>query len=116
MRYLPLFAELRATARSAAAPSSTQASINATTGVATFAAGSGLDLADALGDIAARFTAATNTAGEFAFFQVGGTGNFHLFISDGTAGLSANDVVVELVGVTTIGSIDLASGNPTILT
>jgi Ca2+-binding RTX toxin-like protein len=83
-------------------------------GVATFAAGSGDTLADALSDIAASFTAAVDTAGEFALFKVGGAGNFHLFISDGSPGVSARDVVVELGLVTVVGSINLTAGNLTI--
>jgi hypothetical protein len=100
---------------SANSATATEASIDQITGIATFFSGSGTTFADALADIATRFTVATNTAGEFAFFQVGGTGNFHLFISDGTAGVSANDVIVELAGVTTIGSIDVGLGDLTIL-
>jgi hypothetical protein len=92
-----------------------QASINQTTGIATFASRSGTTLADALNDIAARFTAATNTAGEFAFFKVNGTGDYYLFISDGTAGAGVNDDVIQLVGVTSITAIDLTSGNLTII-
>lgn len=99
---------------SAAAASATQAAIHATTGIASFAAGSGASMSDALADIAARFTAATNTAGEFAFFKVNGTGNYHLFVSDGAAGVTTNDVVVQLVGVTSINAIDLTGGNLTI--
>ncbi|WP_162560038.1 peroxidase family protein [Methylotetracoccus oryzae] len=99
---------------SGAAATATQASINQTTGVATFAAGSGGTVADAVSDIAARFTAATDAAGEFALFRVGGAGNYHLFISDGVAGVGANDVHVELVGVTTVASINLAGGDLTI--
>ena len=93
----------------------TQASINQTTGVATFAAGSGTTLSDALADIAARFTAATNSAGEFAFFKVNNTGNFHMFISDGVAGVTANDVVIEMINLTSITNINITSGNMTIL-
>jgi len=98
----------------ASGASTTQASINNTTGIATFAGGSGTTLNDAVNDIAARFSAATDTAGEFAFFKVNNTGSYYMFISDGAAGASANDVVVQLVGVTTINSIDLTSGNLTI--
>ena len=65
-------------------------------------------------DIAASFTAATNTAGEFAFFKVNGSGDYYLFISDGTAGATANDDVIQLVGINSIGSIDLTGGNLTI--
>ncbi len=97
------------------AASSSQAQINATTGVATFASGSGTTLSDALADIASRFSAATNSAGEFALFRVNNTGNYYAFISDGTGGVTANDVVVQLTGVTTIGSIDLTGGNLTLL-
>jgi Ca2+-binding RTX toxin-like protein/mRNA-degrading endonuclease HigB of HigAB toxin-antitoxin module len=98
---------------STAAASSAQASI-ASNGVTSFGASSGTTLADALLDITARFTAATNSAGEFAFFKVNNVGNFYLFISDGTAGVTANDVLVELVGISSISSIDLTSGNLTI--
>ncbi len=98
-----------------ATATSSQASINTSTGVTIFASLSGTTLSDALADITARFTAATDTAGEFAFFKVNATGNYYLFISDGTAGVTANDVVVQLVGVTAISSINyLASGNLTI--
>ena len=94
----------------------TQASINATTGVATFTATSGTTLADAIADIATRINSGGTTAGEFALFQVNGAGGYHLFISDGTAGVAANDIVVQLVGVNTIGTINLAAGDLTILT
>ncbi len=100
---------------SAATANSSQASINQTTGVATFARSSGGTLADALADISARFTAAANSAGEFALFRVKETGNFYLFISDGVAGLTPTDVVVELIGVTTVTGVDLTDGNLTIL-
>ncbi len=56
----------------AGAATATQASINQSTGVATFVKGSGVTLADCLADIATRFTASTNSAGEFPLFQVGG--------------------------------------------
>jgi Ca2+-binding RTX toxin-like protein len=94
----------------------TQASINQTTGIATFASGSGTTLADALNDIAARFTAATDSAGEFGLFRVNNAGNYYMFVSDGTEGVTANDVVVQLVGVASVASIDLTGGNLTILT
>ena len=103
------------TRHAAAVATATQASINAATGVATFAAGQGTTLANALTEITARFTAATTSAGEFAFFKVAGTGNEYLFISDGTAGVTANDDLIQLTGVTTIGSINLTGGNLTVL-
>ncbi len=95
---------------------STQASINSTTGVASFFLKSGSSTADALADIATAFEAVGDMAGEFAFFQVKAKGDYYLFISDGVAGVSANDVVVRLVGVTSISSIDLTDGNLTIVT
>lgn len=99
---------------SAATATSKQASINMTTGVATFAAGSGRTLSDALFDIATRMTAATNTKGEFALFQVNHTGDYYAFISDGTAGVGTNDVLIQLVGITSISGVDLTDGNLTI--
>ncbi|QKM61977.1 hypothetical protein DCO16_02105 [Polynucleobacter antarcticus] len=96
------------------AATATQALINTSTGVATFASLSGATLADALSDITTRFTAATDTAGEFAFFKVNSTGNYFLFISDGVAGVGGNDVLIKLTGVTAITTIALNSGNLTI--
>ena len=100
---------------SAAKATSSAAQINASTGIATFASKSGTTLADALADIAARFTAAADSAGEFAFFKVGGTGDYYLFISDGASGVTTNDVVIQLVGVTTISSITVSGGDLTVL-
>ncbi len=97
------------------AATSTQASINSTTGVASFAPKSGSSIADALADISAGFSSAGDLAGNFALFQVKAVGNYYLFISDGIAGVSTGDVVVRLVGVTSIGSIDLTDGNLTIV-
>ncbi len=104
----------------AATATDARASINATTGVATFTASSGKTMADALADVANSLKldgmngAPKDVAGEFAFFQVNGTGDYYLFISDGKAGVTSNDVVVQLVGVTSIGGIDLTDGNLTI--
>ncbi len=100
---------------SAAAATAAQASISATTGVATFAAGSGTTLSDALSDIAARFQANPPSSADFALFQVNGTGNFHILISDAVNGIGATDVVAELIGVTSISSISLSGGDLTIL-
>jgi Ca2+-binding RTX toxin-like protein len=93
----------------------TEASINQSTGVVKFDKKSGETLADAIGDIATRFTAASDTAGEFAFFKIKNVGDFYLFISDGVAGVTANDVVVQLAGVSSINSIDLTGNNLAIL-
>jgi uncharacterized delta-60 repeat protein len=92
-----------------------EASINQITGVATFAAKSGATLSDALLDIATRFTAAGDEAGKFAFFKINAKGDYYLFVSDSNAGVTANDVVVQLVGVQKISSIDLTGGNLTVL-
>jgi Ca2+-binding RTX toxin-like protein len=99
---------------SALVATSSQAKIDQTTAIATFAKGSGTTLADALSDIDARFTASTDAAGEFAFFKVNNKGNYLMFISDGVSGVGANDVVVELVGVTTIKGLNLTGGDLTI--
>lgn len=97
-----------------------RASIKAITGIATFASGSGTTMADALADVAKSLSvdglngAVKDVAGELAFFKVNNTGDYYLFISDGVAGVGANDVVVQLIGVTSIGGIDLTGGNLTI--
>lgn len=91
-----------------------EVSINQSTGVATFALGSGTSLSDALNDIAARFTASADTAGEFASFKVNNTDSYYMFMSDGVQGLTPNDVVTQLTGVTSIGSINPLGGNLTI--
>jgi hypothetical protein len=93
-----------------------QASINQGTGVATFAAGSGTTLADALADIATSMTTGGNAAGEFALFRVNNAGDHYLFISDGAAGVTANDVLIFLSGVSTVNSIALDAGDLNILT
>lgn len=100
---------------SSATATAGQASINMTTGVATFATGSGTTLSDALLDIATRMMAATNTKGDFALFQINNTGDYYAFISDGTAGVGAKDVLIQLVGISSITSIDLTGGNLTII-
>ena len=91
--------------------SSNQASIDTHDGIATFARGSGNTISDALQDIVTSLTAATDSQGEFAFFQLNHKGNFFVFISDGTSGVSANDLMIELVGVSTLSNIDLTGGN-----
>ncbi|MEQ1578414.1 MAG: DUF5801 repeats-in-toxin domain-containing protein [Hyphomicrobium sp.] len=100
---------------SSAPATATQASINGTTGVATFAAGSGTTLDDALLDIAGRFQAASTSAGEFALFQVNGAGDFYIYISDSSNGVTSNDVIAQLLGVTSISSLAFAAGDLTIL-
>ncbi len=99
---------------SSAGATDEQAKIDNKTAVATFAAGSGTSLSDALSDISSRFDASTDLAGEFAFFKVNNQGNYFMFISDGMSGVSAKDVVVELVGVKTINGVSLIGGDLTI--
>ena len=100
---------------SSTAATASRAAIDATTGIATFYGNSGNALSDALHDIATSFTAAGDTAGDFALLQVDGSGAFHVFISDGVAGVTANDVLVQLTNITSIGSINLTGGDLTIL-
>ena len=59
-------------------------------------------------------TSATDSVGEFALFQVNRAGDYYAFISDGTAGVGANDVLIQLVGITSISGVNLTSGNLTI--
>jgi Ca2+-binding RTX toxin-like protein len=86
------------------------ASINQSTGVASFAAGSGKTMSDALSDIVQSFNSSVDSAGDFAFFKVGNKGSYYAFISDGDGTLSEHDVVVQLTGVTNINQIDLTDG------
>ncbi len=74
-----------------------------------------MTLADAILDIATRFTTYTDLAGELTFFKVNNAGNYYAFISDGTARVTAYDVVIQLTGLTSIKTIDLTGGNLTIL-
>ncbi|MCA0432740.1 MAG: hypothetical protein LCH46_05700 [Proteobacteria bacterium] len=101
---------------SAAAATATQASINQTTGIATFKAGSGTTMTDCVNDIAARINVGGTKAGEFAFFKIANTGSYYIFISDGVNGASVNDVVVQLQDVTLIRTLNLTGGDLTILT
>jgi Ca2+-binding RTX toxin-like protein len=101
---------------SSGAASTNEASINNSTGIATFASGSGTTFTDAVSDVAQRIgnNDSNTDPGEFAFFKVNGTGNYYLFISDTTQGVGSGDVIVELQGIGTITSITLSSGDLTI--
>jgi trimeric autotransporter adhesin len=101
---------------SALAATTAQASVNQTTGVATFLAGHGTTLVSALTEVTARFTAATTSDGEFAFFKVGAAGSYYMLISDAVNGISANDTVIQLEGVMSVGSLNLTAGDLTLLT
>ncbi|NBP40944.1 MAG: hypothetical protein EBV34_21445, partial [Betaproteobacteria bacterium] len=85
------------------AATGSEASIDRTTAVASFALGSGTTLGDALADVAARIGA--NAAGQFALFQVNQTGGYYLFISDSVLGVGANDVVVSMPNVTEVKAV-----------
>lgn len=101
---------------SAATATVNQARINAATGVATFAAGSGTHISDAVADVLASFTAGGDAAGEFAFFRVNNAGPVWMVISDGVAGTTGgNDVFLQLTGVTSVNSINITAGDVTIL-
>lgn len=97
-----------------AAASKTQASINNSTGIATFDTGSGNSLGDAVGDIAGRFNAVGDHEGQLAFFKVHNTSDYYLFIADGKAGPTSDDVVIQLVDVNNIGGIQLDGNHPSI--
>ncbi len=94
---------------------SKSASINQQTGLASFVSGSGKTLADALADISTSFTSSGNANGQFALFNINNTGNYYMFISDGVAGVGKADVLIQLVGITSVEAIDLTGGNLTIL-
>lgn len=100
---------------SSVAATANQASINAMTGVTTFAGGSGANLADALADIALSFQANATSAGEFSFFRVNNTGNYYLFISDGVDGVGTGDVIIQLQGINTITRLDLSGSSLSII-
>jgi Ca2+-binding RTX toxin-like protein len=96
---------------SVTAATNDQASINPSTGVASFLTHSGLTLADAISDVAGRMSADMDSHGEFALFKVANKGNYYLFISDGVAGVTAGDIVVHLIGVKAITTVNLLDGN-----
>jgi trimeric autotransporter adhesin len=94
---------------SSAAATANVAKIGAN-GVVTFAAGSGTTLADALHDVSASCSVGGEASGEMALFRVNGSGFFDLFISDGVAGVTTGDVVIQLGTVSSISSISIANG------
>jgi hypothetical protein len=93
------------------AASASQAAINTATAVATFAAGSGKNLADAVSDVTRSFSAGGDKAGEFALFKVNNTGNYWMLVSDGITGSSTNDILIELNNLTSINTIDLSTND-----
>jgi hypothetical protein len=60
-------------------------------------------------------TAARDSRGEFALFQVNNTGDYYAFVSDGTRGVGSNDLLIQLIGMNSYSGIDLTGGNLTII-
>jgi hypothetical protein len=90
--------------------SSTQGVVSAT-GRVTFHADTADTLTAKLAATEAAMTAATVNAGETAVFAA--AGSTYLFVSDGVAGLGANDQLILLTGVTQTTGITLTNGNIT---
>lgn len=86
-----------------------QAAISAT-GFATF---NGADdtLAERIVAVEAAMTAATVVARETAVFALGA--DSYIFVSDGTAGVGANDVLIKLTGIVAATGITLTTGDIT---
>jgi len=102
-------AALTVNATTTAAVAGTAAISN--TGLASFNAAD-VTFAQQLAAVSNAVNAGTNVSGEYAIFNNGGSA--YLFVSDGVAGLTANDVLIQLTGVTaTVGGTD-AAGNITI--
>jgi len=92
-------------------PTSDVASINLTTGVATFATGSGTTMADAINDIVNSFNfygGNYDNVGDFAFFKINEVNSYYMFISDGDSSTS-NDIIFHMNQVTQINSIDTSN-------
>jgi hypothetical protein len=90
--------------------SATQGVVSAT-GKVTFHADTADTLVAKLAATEAAMTAATTTAGEAALFTAASSN--YLFVSDGVAGLGANDQLILLTGVTAVTGITLTNGNIT---
>ena len=88
-----------------------RASVNIKSGIVTFAKGSGTTMSDALADLTASFSTAEDKAGEMALFRVKNAGAYYAFISDGEAGVTGGDLVIQLTGVSSLKAIDISDGN-----
>jgi hypothetical protein len=86
-----------------------QAAISAT-GLATFDAADDT-LAERIVAVEAAMTAVTAVAGETAVWAQGS--DSYVFISDGTAGVDANDVLIKLTGVAVTTGLTVAAGDIT---
>jgi Ca2+-binding RTX toxin-like protein len=94
-----------------ASTSATQAAIGST-GLVTFHSDDDT-LTEQIAAVEAGMTAATAVAGETAIFaDVADNANSYIFISDGTAGLGAGDVLIHIIG-DAAGALTLAGGNIT---
>ena len=71
------------------------------------------NLTAALADLATAFNSThNNTAGKFAFFQINNTGPEYLYISGAHESTPGNhDTVIELTGINSINSINIAGGH-----
>lgn len=90
------------------ANTSSQLTISASELVTAGATGTG---ESGLSDFVSKASLST-TANSFAAWNDSGTRHF-LFISDGVSGLGANDVLIELAGLSANGNITLSSGDIT---
>ena len=90
--------------------SATQGVVSAT-GLVTFNAATAATLTARLAATEAAMTAATAVAGETAVFVVGS--DSYIFVSDGTAGLGANDQLIQLTGIVATTGITLVNGDIT---
>lgn len=98
------------TVEQSATASTGVAAINAE-GIATFNSADDT-LAERIVAVEAGITAGTESAGDFAIFEL--DGNSYVFIHDGTAGLAATDVLIKLTGVTSLSDSTISTTDLTI--
>jgi hypothetical protein len=98
------------TVEQSATASTGVAAINAE-GIATFNSADDT-LAERIIAVEAGITAGTESAGDFAIFEL--DGNSFVFIHDGTAGLAATDVLIRLTGVTGLSDSTISTTDLTI--
>jgi hypothetical protein len=98
------------TVEQSATASTGVAAINAE-GIASFNSADDT-LAERIIAVEAGITAGTESAGDFAIFEL--DGNSFVFIHDGTAGLAATDVLIRLTGVTGLSDSTISTTDLTI--
>ncbi len=98
------------TVEQSATASTGVAAINAE-GIATFNSADDT-LAERIVAVEAGITAGTESAGDFAIFEL--DGNSYVFIHDGTAGLASTDVLIKLTGVTSLSDSTISTTDLTI--